>query len=282
MTESERDNKIDEFVVHFGNSEAELALEIAEDLSASFPEDPYFNILKSRAIGQLIKNKILEGYKLKNIRNGPYFQELSTRFYAEIDSGLKKLEGDNSVKGKYLRGVLLGSKGTFVQIFIAEFNILSPIKSRNNYQAADKLGANGLELIMEALEEDPSLCPAKFVIAKTKYEMSKLGFVERTIISNSNSLTFKLLGRNFDVGEAWDWINQTYWCASPYYYQKEINWDKIFVYKEMTMDYCINGNLDKDGHKRLLEILDVLCNKFPKNNQIRKEKNIVEFHLDRF
>jgi len=278
MAEAERDQTIEEFITHFGHREGQEALKTAEKLAKFFPEDAYYNLLKAKAIAQALENEVIDNRGSVNKGKVKKFPILIHHFNAETNAGIGKLEGDPTIKAEYLRGMLLGAKGAFIEHFFAEFSIFSPIKSAKPYQEADKYGAEGIKLITGALEKDKSLCSVRALFAKSQYEFALQGSVHKFVIKNSSSLTFAALGRDFDINRAWTWIYEAVDCNSPYYYQREIEWDKLFVYKEMLFNTHARGNLKLPHYKILLNVLIRLNERFPKNQRIKEELALIRIH----
>ncbi len=274
MSETERDRKIDAALYHYYSGETQDAKKIAQILKERFPKDPFFNELMAEILWQELEKMVAAGqekYKRVNPRTIGGAKYLMEWFYGEIYDGLiltQPIPGQNSPDSRrmFLRGMLLIRRGGFM----AKFE--SGIKS---YAEADLVSAEGIQLIQRSMEIDPLLCSAKYILALSKHSLIK-GANESIFYNLAirfRSRVFSALGGTFNTNDVFVWIRESMNCNSPYYYTKDINIDKKFVYQDVLINQA--GKMDKEA----LPVLEELNVTFPNNKTVRDNLFLARLHL---
>lgn len=274
MSESERDGKIDAALYHYYSGETQEAKKIAQELKECFPKDPFFRELLAEILWQELEKMVAAGqekYKRVNPRTVRGTEFLMEQFYSEIYEGLVLTQpmpnqGSTDSKRIFLRGMLLVRLGGFIVKFE------SGIRS---YTEADLRTTEGIELIRRSMEIDPSFCSAKYVFALSKYSLIK-GASESIfykIVIKLRSQVLAALGGNFNISDVLLWTRASMRCGSPYYYTKDINIDKKFVYQDILISQA--GKMDNE----VLPVLEELNSAFPNNRTIKEKLFLVRLHL---
>jgi hypothetical protein len=275
MAEAERDKKIDAALFHYYSGETQEAKKIAQGLKERFPKDPFFHELMAEILWQELEKTVTVGREKyqrvqpRTVRGAEYLME---QFHGEIYDGLiltqPKNGQDLDSRRLFLRGMLLVRRGGF----IAKFE--SGIKS---YTEADMISTEGIQLIRRSMEIDPSLCSAKYILALSKHSLirgASEGIIYKLAI-RFRSRTFAALGGNFSTNDVLVWARESMGCGSPYYYTKDVNLDKKFIYQDILINQ--NGKMDKEA----LPVLEELNRTFPNNKTIRDNLFLVRLHLAR-
>lgn len=276
ISEPERNQKIDlALFYHYSGKPVEARKE-AEELRDTFPDEPFFRELIAEIIwGELSKlllaNPGEESIDVESVRNNPHAQYLSERFKEEAFAGLALTQGalennPNDPKNIFLRAMLKLRYAGFIVKFEAGLK---------SYTESDREMAEALVLIKKSVGLDPTLCSVKYAFALSKHIMIRVAsdaLYKRGIIMWKSRI-YNELGRNFDRGDVFRWLEESRSCASTHWWTKDIEIDKKLVYQDILVKQA--GRMDD----LVLPVLEELNRKFPENKEVRDNLFLVRLHI---
>jgi len=274
LSDDERDKLIDQALSFYYNGKPVQARVVAEILKRHFPEDAFFRELTAEIIWLELSQKAAPQTHLSKEVDLTLVKEntfLVEQFKEEIYSGLVLTQQNlndnpNDSRAIFLRGMLKARYGGFVAKFESGLRTI---------READRETAEGLGLIKRAIGLDSGLCSAKYLLGLTKYTLLQKGIEEwkAYIAIRLYSEVYNVMDRRLDLGEIFSIFRESMRCHSDYYFMKDVEIDKMFVFQDVLTKQA--GRMDDE----VLPVLEELNRRFPENKQIRDNLFLVRLHI---
>lgn len=208
------------------NIEVKLAV---EKLIQEHPNNPWLYDLWAAIEWNLIGLELgIPLEKRENILDKPLYRQRTEKYYRMTEQGLQLAEQmlidfnqsfPKQHQWIFAKAALHFTAGKFAVRFE---------EGLGGLRKGDKAGAPGIRELRKILAQDPHFGPAFFLLGITRYQLSRQGFIFRTLIKySSKSASYRELGEMcnvvFDKKESIAWIEKAQQYGAPEPWMKR-NW----------------------------------------------------------
>lgn len=269
------------------NIEAKLAV---EKLIQEQPNNPWLYDLWAAIEWNLIGLELgIPLEKRENILDKPLYRQRTEKYYRMTEQGLQLAEqmliGPHQSLPEQRQWIFAKAALHFTAgKFAVRFE-----EGLGGLRKGDKAGAPGIRELRKILAQDPHFGPAFLLLGITRYQLSRQGFIFRTLIKySSKSASYRELGEMcnvvFDKKESIAWIEKAQQYGAPEPWMKR-NWLEATlalegIYDRQRKDFNTQEEIVFIKQK-YLPLLELLTNTLPENKKFAQKLEELKDYVQR-
>ncbi len=269
--ETQKYKEIDEVLSKSYNHSRQLSADkeaeaMARELLEKYPDDPYIYHLWASTewllIGRELNLKADEQIEIGGIAE---YKERAQQYRNTVNKGLALTENTSDERLLFLRAALKFDHAKFS----ARYE-----KGLNGLKKADKEAAEGIKILREILQRNPSFCSAYFFLGGNRLQLStKTKVLERPFIWGLSSVYAELYQVDTDVfndKKSIEWLEISYSCHYSRPWMKKGWLETNFLLAGAYRDYArkIGVRDELPILKKEVPLLEQLAAMFPQNKDI--------------